>query len=290
MSIKYLVSNSIPERMAFIKESKPFGKRIAIYNQVPMRGLESYFDEWYSLTDLYKDEIFLKMLAKIDKKTSIFLIDLGLDYCSFQANYIKPFTKLHPICGQAKDTYIIDGFAFYNTEKAIYRPFLYIDENIIGSTVQEFYNTGSYKDYTGNQVENYVEKIRPFIRITTKPIEIETISYSPTDKEKEDYEKLKQEIIIEKQYPKVKVIRILLDFVNNTKTKKDAIIETQENILNITKNDNASRIQMYKNILLTNPQKVIFYSSGFYGADEIELTRTRDALIRHNKLIELING
>ena len=47
---------------------------------------------------------------------------------------------------------------------------------------------------------------------------------------------------------------------------------------------------MYKKILLTNPKKVVFYSSGIYGADEIELSRTRDALIRHNKLIELING
>lgn len=288
--IQYLVSNSIPERMDFIKKSKPFGKRVAIYNQIPMRGLESYFDEWYSLTELYKDEIFLKMLAKINKKTSIFLIDLGLDYCSFQANYIKPFTKLHPICGQAKETFIIDGFAFYNTEKAIYRSFLYIDENIIGSTVQEFYNTGAYKDFTGNLVENYVEKIRPYMKISVKPIEIEIIKYTPTEKEKEDYEKLKQEIIIDKQYPKIKVIRLLQEFVNNTQSKKSAIIETEKDVLNVTKNDNNSRVLMYKNILLNNPKKVIFYSSGIYGADEIELSRTRDALFRHNKLIELLNG
>lgn len=288
--IKYLVSNSIPERMDFVKKSKPFGKRIAIYNQIPLRGIEMYFDEWHKLTDLYNDENFLKLLAKIDNKTSIFLIDMGLDYCSFQANYIKPYTKLHPICSQAKETFIIDGFAFYNTEKAIYRPFLYIDPNIIGSTVQEFYNSKGFESFDENLVENYFKKIKPFIKISTKPLEIEVVNYFPTELELLKYDKLKREIIIEKQFPKVKVIRLLQDFVNNSESKKKAFLNDLDGVLNIKENSNSSRVEMYKDILLTNPKKVIFYSSGVYGADEIELSRTRDALIRHNKLIELING
>jgi hypothetical protein len=288
--IQYLVSNSIPERMEFIKKSKPFGKRIAIYNQIPMRGIEMYFDKWYKLTDLYKDEIFLKLLAKIDNKTSIFLIDLGLDYCSYQANYIKPYTKLSAIFGQAKDTFIIDGFAFYNTEKAIYRPFLYINGDIIGSSVQEFYNSKGFESFEDNKIENYYHKIKPFIKISTKPIEIEVVKYTPTELELFEYEKLKKEVIIEKQYPKVKVIRLLQDYVNNSFSKNKAVKKNEEFVLNVTENSNSSRVEMYKNILLTNPKKIIFYSSGIYGADEIELSRTRDALIRHNKLIELING
>ena len=238
---KYLISNSIPERMTFVKQSKPFGKRIAIYNNVPMRGLESYFDKWVKLTDLYKDEVFLNLLPMVDEKVSLFLFDMGLDYCSFQANYIKPYTKLHPLSVQAKETFIIDGFAFYNTEKAIYRPFLYIDPEIIGSSVQEFYNTGIYKDFTGNQVENYYKPIKPYVEVKTKPLDIETVPYEPTAKEKQEYEKLKKEVILEKKYPKVKVLRLLNEYVESTSTKKKALRKTEEGILNVTENTAISR-------------------------------------------------
>lgn len=291
MKTKYLISNNIPERMDFIKKVKPFGKRIAIYNQIPLRGLESYFDKWVKLTDLYKDEIFLKLLAEIDQKTTVFFIDLGLDYCSFQANYIKPYTKLSPIFHQAKDTYLIDGFAFYNTEKSIYRPFLYIDDSVLDSSVQEFYNSGAlYKDFDGNKVENYYQKIKPYIKISTKSIDIETISYNPTEEEKSEYEKLKENVIMTKKYPKAKVIKTLLDFIDSSNSKQKSILPEEKGVLNVVKNNNNSRKQMYKDILMKNPNKLIFYSSGVYGVDEIELSRTKDALIRHNKLIKLING
>lgn len=291
MSIKYLVSNSIPERMNFIKKSKPFGKRIAIFNHVPLRSLESYFDSWYKLSDLYNDETFLKLLAVIDSKTSIFIIDMGLDYCSFKADYIKPYTKLHPLSSQAKETFIIDSFAFYNTEKSIYRPFLYIDPEIIGSTVQEFYNSKGFEHFEENKIENYYKVIKPFIKISTKPLDIEVISYEPTNEEKKSYEKLKEDVIMVQKFPKQKVITSLQKFINSSYSKLKAIKKIDDDdILSVTENTNKSRVQMYKDILINNPSKIVFYSSNFYGIDEIELSRTKDALIRHNKLIKLING
>mgnify|MGYP000921699951 FL=1 len=124
---------------------------------------------------------------------------MGLDYCSFKADYIKPYTKLHPISSQAKETYIIDGFAFYNTEKSIYRPFLYIDPEILGSTVQEFYNSKGFESFDGNKIENYINVIKPYINISTKPLTIKTINYHPTNEEKKKYELLKHKVIIEKK-------------------------------------------------------------------------------------------
>lgn len=288
---KYLVSNSIPERMHFIKKAKPFGKRFAVYNKIPLRGLESYFDKFIKLDELYDDQTFLKLLGQVDNKTTLFLIDLGLDYCSFQANYIKPYTKLHPLSQQAKETFIIDGFAFYNTEKAIYRPFLYIDPNIIGSSVQEFYNTGAYKDFDGNQVENYYKKIAPYMQISTLPLELEVVKYSPTKKEKAEYEKLKKQIIMVDKFSKPKVIRMLIDYIENTESKKKAIKkEINADAIQIIRNDANGRKNLYKEILLKNPKKIFFYSSEYYGADEIELSLTFGALERHNKLIALLNG
>lgn len=289
--MRYLVTNNENERMAFIKRAKPFGKRIAIFNKIPLRDTASYFDKSYNLIDLYKDEIFLKLLSDIDRKTSIFLMDLGLDYCSFKGDYIKAYTRLHPICSQAKDTFIIDGFAFYNTEKSIYRPFLYIDDKILDSSVHEFYNVGAiYKDFEGNKVENYYQKIKPYIKISNNPIELEKIFYTPTKTELKKYGKLKKELILENKYPKQKVINELLKFIDNSKTKKNTILPKEDGVLDIIKNNKVSRIKMYKTIILENPKKVRFYSSGVYGADELELSRTYTALERHNKLIELING
>lgn len=286
---KYFVSNDINNRFEFVKKQKGSSK-IAIYNQIPLGELKSSFNEVYKLSELYNDETFLKMLSKVNSKTLVFFVDLGLDYCSFKGDYIQSYTKLAPISHQAKCTFIVDGFAFYNTEKSIYRPFLYIDPNIIGSSVQEFYNEGIYKDFDGNRVENYYKTISNHIEINTPPVNVETINYTPTQDEINRYEALKQDIIFGKKFTKVKIIRTLLDFVNNSESKKKSLLPDENGILNVTKNDNRSRIEMYKSILLNVPRKVRFYSSNFYGADEIELTKTRDALIRHNKLIQLING
>ena len=215
---------------------------------------------------------------------------MGLDYCSFKADYIKPYTKLHPISSQAKETYIIDGFAFYNTEKSIYRPFLYIDPEILGSTVQEFYNSKGFESFDGNKIENYINVIKPYINISTKPLTIKTINYHPTNEEKKKYKLIKHEVIIKKKYSKQKVIKSLQNFIKNSNSRKEVIKKDQKGILNITENTNNSRLKMYKDILLTNPKEIVFYSSDFYGVDEIELSKTRNGIIRHNELIKKING
>lgn len=289
---KFLVSKNIKERKSFIKKHTTEYKIIAIYNKVPIDEIKGLFNETYKLVDLYKDEIFLTTLSKIDKNTIVFFIDLGLDYCSFKNDYIRPYLKLQPIKDQANDTFIIDGFAFYNTEKSIYRPFLYIDDKILDSSVQEFYNVGEiYKEYEGNKIENYYKKIKPYILFKTQPIEIEVVRYSPSDGERKEYDKLKKDIIIYKKYPKSKVIKILLDYVNNTKTKLKSIKnEIDDGVLNVVENSDLTRLNMYKRLLTEDIKKIIFYSSGFYGVDEIELSRTKEALERHNELIRLING
>lgn len=291
MKTKYFVSNDLESRKSFIKGNSKRGKKVAIYNQLPLRGLENSFTEIYKLSDLYNDETFLRLLAKIDKHTTVYLIDLGLDYCSFKADYIKPYMKLHPISTQAKETFIIDGFAFYNTEKAIYRPFLYINPDIIGSTVQEFYNSKGFESFDGNKIENYFEKIKPYVKISTKPLEVQVINYEPTEAEKQAYEELKKDVIMVQKFPKQKIITALQKFINTSKSKLEALQNiTEPDVVHVKENTNKSRMQMYKDILMNNPKKVVFYSSNFYGVDEMELSKTKDAIIRHNQLIELING
>lgn len=286
---KFLVTTSYQDRYDYINNLTA-NKKIAIYNKVNIGELNDLFDYVYRLDDLYKDEIFLKMLSNIDRNTIVFFIDLGFDYCSFKANYLKSYTKLNPIYQQARDIYIIDGFAFYYTEKSIYRPFLYINPDILNSTVQEFYNMDKYVEFDDNRVEKYYNKIKPYIEIKTKEIEIETITYSPNISEIEDYNRLKEEVIMNRQLPKVKVINTLLNFIDNSESKKMAIMPSIKGILNVTHNNSKSRIDIYKNLLTGQFNKVRFYSSGIYGCDELELNLTKDALNRHNKLIELING
>lgn len=291
MKTKYFVSNDLESRKSFIKGNSKRGKKVAIYNQLPLRGLENSFTEIYKLSDLYNDETFLRLLAKIDKHTTVYLIDLGLDYCSFKADYIKPYMKLHPISTQAKETFIIDGFAFYNTEKAIYRPFLYIDPLIIGSSVQEFYNSKGFESFDGNKIENYYQIIKPYIKISNKPLEVEVVKYELTDEEKNAYNELKNDVIMVQKLSKQRIISLLEKFIFNCESRKKAIREIYDPaILNVTSNSKNSRVKMYKDILLENPKKVVFYSSGFFGVDEMELSRTKDAILRHNELIKLLNG
>lgn len=291
---RYLVSKKTDERIDFI-QSKNKNKSLAIYNNSDIENIKHLFNDTIKLTDLYSDEIFLNILAKIDNDTTVFFIDLGLDYCSFKSDYIKPYMKLSPISLQCNKVFIIDTFAFYNIENSIYRPFLYIDDNILQSTVQEFYNTSIYKDYEGSKIENYYKVIKSYIDIRVDEIEIETIIYTPNEREKYDYENLKHKLIMEERLPKIGIINKLLNFIDNSDTKKTQIaINSNSNSKNktksVVKNTNRGRIEMYKNIINNEVNKVIFYSSEYYGVEQIELSRTKEAIERHNKLIRLING
>lgn len=220
----YLVSTDLHDRAAFVSgTTRVKGKRFAVYNQVPLGELEQYFDRTITLNELYDDQTFLTFLALVDADTTLFYIDMGIDYCSFKADYIRPYLRLHPMYQQAGATYIIDGMAFWNSEKAVYRPFLYIREDVLGSTVQEFYNTGTYADYTGNRVENWVEKVRPHLDLRTRPMAVTTVRYEPTPAELRAYEALKKKLILDLKYPKAKVVRMLLDFVDQSASKRKAM-------------------------------------------------------------------
>lgn len=285
---KFLVSRDHVIRDIFCEKRKSRFFNICIYNtHIPCVK----FDMSIKLTELYNDEIFLRLLSKIDSNTHIFLFDLGIDYCSFKADYIKPFTKLNPICMQAGETFIVDQFAFYNTEKSIYRPLLYIDDLILNSTVQEFYNSKGFESFDGNKIENYYSKLIDIMDMQVRPLDVEVINYEPTESEKNDYNALKEDLILNKKLPKQKIISELHKFIKESKSRCEAIkVFTDSKILNITENTNKSRVKMYSDIMKLNPNKLVFYSSGFYGIDEIELSRTKDAILRHNELILLING
>lgn len=290
MKPHYHIGTDPARRTAFIRATPRTGRRVAVHNQVPLGALSSEFDAVITLKELYDDQTFLRFLATVDRTTTLFYMDMGLDYCSFKGDYIAPYLRLHPLYQQAGDTYIVDGFAFYNTEKSIYRPFLYLKGSPLKSSVQEFYNVGPYADYTGNRVENYAPLVKPHLDLHAKPTKVTTVRYKPTAKERAAYEALKEDLIMKKQYPKTKVVRLLLDFVDATATKRKAVPATPDGRYHVLRNDARARVAMYKALLANPAQEVVFYTSGHYGADEMELGRTRDALLRHNTLIALCHG
>lgn len=287
MQKKYLISNDLEQRKIFIK-SRVEDNSICIYNDEIDFKLKDEFKVSYSLKELYDDPTFLKALSKINSDTKLFVFDLGLKYCSEKADYIKPYLKINPLSEQAKDVYIIDYFAFYKTEKSIYRPFLYLTENPFNETLQQFYGTGAFKDYTGNQVEEYAKRIKPYINVKTEKIKINTIAYSPTEKEKEEYEELKKEVIQEKKYPKVKVFRILSEYINQTKTRMDAVVNCRKKGFIAEEVKPKSIDKIYKSIISDGKSEITFFDSGEFGLEKKLLDKIKTPIERHNKLIEVL--
>lgn len=285
---KFLVSNNDKERIDFIKNIS--FKKMCIYNDSFEINYIQLFDESYSLNQLYDDKTFFSALSKIDNNTVLFIINLGLKYCSPKADYIKPYLKIQPIAEQCKDVFIIDYFAFYQDEKTIYRPYLYILDDVFDETLQHFYGTGAYKDYTGNTIEEYYLRIKDTIKITTEKINIKTVKYNPTEIELENYEKLKNEIIKVKKYPKVKIYRILCEYINSLNSKQNVIFENNIEGYRLENLTQKSIIITYEKLIKNNYNTIVFFESNVFGIEGILLKKIKTAIKRHNKLIELING
>jgi hypothetical protein len=286
----YLVSSCTHDRLAQIANvDQP---RIAIYNRFQVDPeLGGMFDRTYKLQDLYKDETFFDALATVTGTVNLYLIDLGMDYCSTQPDYIKEYTKLKPLSQQAAAVCIMDHFAFYFTEKAIYRPFLYINADVIGSSVQEFYGTGIYREFEGNRVENYAGTIAPYVDMRTQTIPIHVVSYTPTPGEVADYEALKRRLIIEERKSKQTVLNGLFSYISTLDSKREAITSCDLRGIKVCDNNPRRKYDTYKTIIERNAgDPVVFFSSGTFGVDEMALDNTMSALRRHNDLIEALRG
>jgi len=273
---KFLVSKKEQDRIQFIKSIS--GKKIAIYNKkVPELD---FFDIKISMKELMNNAIYLERLALSDSNTSIVLIDV----MNKNTVYNTLYGRIYSFTETSKAVYIIDTFAFKFDEKQIFRPFLFIDRNILGSSLGEFFNTGIYKDFQDNNIDVYLPKILPYIDIKVNKIKINVVKYKPTKKEIEDYTELKRHLIYDKLYPKTKIVNELIKYVDNTDTKK-AVIQANKHKKNlIISNKPKNKFKVYD--LLSKSDEITFFSSGVYGADEIELQKTKHALERHNYLIE----
>lgn len=289
MKTKFLVSKNFYNRLKFIRKIK--GKKIAIYNIES--DLLKEFDLCIDMHKLMKGDYYLENLALCDGTTTIVLIDVLIKH----GIYVHPFGKIFSFCEQAKETLIIDTFAFKWDEKQIVRPFLFIDPSILGSSMINFYESKN------NVIENYYPRIKNFIKMDVAIIEIEEIKYNPTQEELTGYDALKQQLIMDEKRPKTKIVTELIKYVDNLESKRNAISNyfdtyPKSNILfgpNINTaiiQSNNSRIKFKIYELLQNEKisKLVFLSSGIFGADEIELNKTKQAIERHNILVKLFYG
>jgi len=139
------------------------------------------------------------------------------------------------------------------------------------------------------------------------PLEIEVIGYAPTEIEKDEYNELKRRLIEDVANSKTHVVSELIKFVDRLESKQFAVMAYLNNFafaidaskygyahggnaLIITSNNPKRKFTVYEMLRNPNLTKVVFFSSGVFGADEIELSKTKDALLRHNDLIKLLRA
>lgn len=272
---KFLVSKNHTERVDFIKKIK--GKKVCIYREET--ELNKLFDLALSYKELQKDDYYLTNLGKIDQNYTLVWIDI-LDR---NGGYGKMDGRIYNFCNQAKETFVIDTFAFKYNERQIIRPFIAINPDLLGEIIDHFM-------MGENTVETYAEIIKPYISITTPPIEIEVVNYKPTQVEIGLYNAVKEDLIMKQNLPKTKVINALIKFVDELQSKRDAMGKITGNTVAVLSNKPSNKFWLYDTLKNENLKKVTFFSSGIFGADEIELQKTKTAIERHNELIRLING
>lgn len=276
MKTKFLVSKNFDNRLKYIRQIK--GRKIAIYNT--QSDLLNEFDLCIDMHKLMKGDYYLENLALCNGETTVVLIDVLIKH----GVYVHPFGKIFAFTEQAKETLIIDTFAFKWDEKQIVRPFLFIDPSILGSSMINFYGSEE------NTIENYYTRIKPYIEMDVTPIEIEVLKYKPTDTELEAYNAMKQRLIMDEKQPKTKIVTELIKYVDGLESRKKAAKQVSKDSILIASNKPKNKFLIYDILRDENVKKITFLSSGVFGSDEIELNKTLQALERHNDLIRLING
>lgn len=284
-SPRFLVSRNPKTRQAFTKAIP--GKAIVIHN-----GPCAYagpVKATIDMADLMRDEVFLPTLAKMDAKAPVVLMDVLVKH----GVYTHPYGKIYAFTEKAPAVYIVDSFAFKYTEKGIFRPFLFINPSILGSSLMEFYNEGPFKDFAQNTIDHYIDKVRPHIKTDERPLEVETVKYRVTAKEKAEYEKLKDRLINKEKLAKSSVVTKLIDYVDVLPGKVKVVAEQElkqpvGSTLLVKSNNPRANFKMYEALRDPRITKVVFFSSGKFGADELALAETRDALVKHNELLEAL--
>lgn len=282
---RFLVSRNAKTRQAFTKAIP--GKAIVIHN-----GPCAYAGQVKAsidMADLMKDNVFLPTLAKMDAHTPVVLMDVLVKH----GVYTHPYGKIYAFTSKASAVYIVDSFAFKFTEKGIFRPFLFIDPNILGSSLIEFYNEGPFKDFAENTIDKYIDKVRPHIKTDERPLEVETLKFRVAKDEVAAYEKLKDRLINKEKLPKPSVVNQLIAFVDALPGKVKVVADQElkqpvGTTLLVKSNDARAKFKMYEALRDPRIDRVVFFSSGKFGSDELALAESRDALVRHNELLTLL--
>ena len=281
MKKQFLVSRNFEHRLKYINKIK--GKKIVIYKD--KSDLLKQFDIAIQMDDLMKADVYLENLAKMDKETTVVLIDVLIK----NGVYVHPYGKIYAFTEQAKQTIIIDTFAFKFTEKGIFRPFLFINPQILGNSLSEFFDDDTNNNFDKNTVENYYIKVKPYIELDVTPISIEVVKYKPTKEEIRQYNGLKEQLIKDISIPKTKIITMLIKFVDALQSKDDVLQKIPKDGYIQFSNKPKNKFELYEKLKDENITKVYFLSSGMFGADEIELSKTMMAINRHNDLIRFLN-
>lgn len=278
---KFFVSRNIDDRIDYIK-SIP-GKTFVIYNK--KTDLVDMFDYSADMNKLMDNDYFFEKIVKCDMNVTLILLDVLVKH----GIYVHPYGKIFRFTEVAKQTLIIDSFFFRFDEKFIVRPFLFIDTSVFGTSMINFHRDPR------STIENYHPAIAPYVLCKDDEIKVNTIRFTPTEKSVDDYEELKKELIFEKQAKKNSIVNQLIKFVDALPEKREAIDNyidkgNTHNII-IESNLPKTKFDVY-NMLADDSQlnEITFVSSGVFGADEIELDKTKRAIVRHNELIRLINN
>lgn len=292
----FLVASDFDVRREFVlSHNRP---RVAIHRTSPLAEVASQFDKNYTLSSLFTDDVFFDAMASVTGDTTLFIVDLGIEYHCGEPKYIKPYTRLKPLSTQASKVCVIDHFAFYYSPCSIVRPFLYIHGDLLPETLNEFYGVGPYAGNELGKVESFAPRIKAHATICTSPLATHVIRYSPTQEESGQYEALKYQAIMVDRLPKTTILNKLFAFIEKLPSRKSAIDKfTAERIssgepmpLIIESNDYRKIAKNYERIVERGSSGVAFLSSGTFGCDESALSQTLGAITEHNRLIEIMAG
>lgn len=275
---KFFVSKNYDNRLKFINSID--GDKVVIYKD-ESNPLIKNFDIAINMNKLMNNDYFLDNIVKCDSTKTLVLLDILVK----SGIYVHPYGKIFRFTEVAKQTLIIDNFFFRFDEKNIVRPFLFIDTSVFGTSMIGFHNNDN------NKVENYFKKIAEYVDCKIEPLKIKVLNYEPSKSDLDNYEKLKKYLIFDRKEKKNKIVNELIKYIDNLENKKKAYSNyiPQNDELFIYSNKPSNKFKIYDDLRNDNYKQITFMASNKFGADNIELEKTKNALERHNLLVMLLN-
>ncbi len=275
---KFFVSKNYDNRLKFINSID--GDKVVIYKD-ESNPLIKNFDIAINMNKLMNNDYFLDNIVKCDSTKTLVLLDILVK----SGIYVHPYGKIFRFTEVAKQTLIIDNFFFRFDEKNIVRPFLFIDTSVFGTSMIGFHNNDN------NKVENYFKKIAEYVDCKIEPLKIKVLNYEPSKSDLDNYEKLKKYLIFDRKEKKNKIVNELIKYIDNLENKKKAYSNyiPQNDELFIYSNKPSNKFKIYDDLRNDNYKQITFMASNKFGADNIELEKTKNALERHNLLVRLLN-